>query len=1106
MNPHTKPNHLRRASLLLLAGSLSAVPPLLGQLKPETETTAAPQTASPTPAPVRRPTPVPVETVESSSGSSEILELSPFEITTANDKGYLAASALSGSRLNTKLEDIAASLSVVTKQQLEDTGAVDINDVFKYEVNTEGTSQWTSFTNDRGNISDDIQSNPHGATRMRGLTAANVAVGSFTTTLPIDTYNVESIEVSRGPNSTIFGPGATGGGINLNVARAKVSGSVTRFQTKIDNNDGYRASFDINRAIINGKLGLRALAVYDDKGFVRQPASDLTRRLMLAATFKPYRNTTIRGSFESYRNFNNRANSTTPRDLVSDWIASGKPTWDPIANTVHFLDGRAPITGITTSNEATLLPYGIATTNSALTTFPSWYIDNGQVGLYTINRMPAATGTGPNNTSGTNRLLESGTFLGRTANANLYPLYVTPGVTNKDYYDWTSINLASPNYGRIKGETSMLELEQIILNTPRHTLALQAGWFNERTSTNSRSFLGSTDGGKLQVYIDINEKLLDGSANPYFLRPYVGGSQPAFKKARNNSETIRSNLAYGLNFTQESNWLRFLGKHSFSAYNEYREIFAGSLGYKDTMTSTEAWMTTPVASRNTSSFRTSPRYYLGDNQGYNVDYAPVGLAAPTGQATYNLRYYNGVSGQWINESVDFGEYYYANRLNRRLLTTYGAVWQGSFWNDRIVPIYGARRDYNRTRDGNSAIAPTAATDGYYDTSTMDQFGQYDWVRQMGNTTQAGIVAKVLPWLHLSYNQSNSFQPGSLAYNVYGAALPDPRGETKDYGFALSLFQDRLYIRAKQYETVDRGRGTSEINTYVQRAVRLDADGNTTAGDPDLESFLINDITATFPTWTQDQIDAEVLARMGVDPVFIDGHRNKTHGDNSDAYSRGKEVEITYNPSRHWTVRTTIAQSRPLNGTMSPALQEYINNRLQVWQTVKGPSGAQYWTTSQVGTTPQAWYTSNLLAPIKLALATQGKLRPQTREWRVNLVTNLKLAGLSDNRWIKNADIGGGLRWEDKANIGYLGAAPDPDGIVRSLDPEKPVYDKAHTYVDFMAGYNLKLTKTKVRLQVNVNNVFESGRLQPVAVNPDGRAWAYRIIDPRTISLSATVDL
>ena len=74
------------------------------------------------------------------------IELSPFQVTSSRNDGYRATATMSGTRLKTNLDDLAASISVVTKQQLEDTASVDINDIFKYELSTEGTSQWTDFT------------------------------------------------------------------------------------------------------------------------------------------------------------------------------------------------------------------------------------------------------------------------------------------------------------------------------------------------------------------------------------------------------------------------------------------------------------------------------------------------------------------------------------------------------------------------------------------------------------------------------------------------------------------------------------------------------------------------------------------------------------------------------------------------------------------------------------------------------------------------------------------------------------------------------------------------------------------------------------------------
>jgi len=45
----------------------------------------------------------------------------------------------------------------------------------------------------------------------------------------------------------------------------------------------------------------------------------------------------------------------------------------------------------------------------------------------------------------------------------------------------------------------------------------------------------------------------------------------------------------------------------------------------------------------------------------------------------------------------------------------------------------------------------------------------------------------------------------------------------------------------------------------------------------------------------------------------------------------------------------------------------------------------------------------------------------------------------------------------------------------------------------------------MKIQLNINNVFESGSLRPVGVNYDGSPYSFRIIDPRQFVLTTTFD-
>ena len=81
-------------------------------------------------------------------------------------------------------------------------------------------------------------------------------------------------------------------------------------------------------------------------------------------------------------------------------------------------------------------------------------------------------------------------------------------------------------------------------------------------------------------------------------------------------------------------------------------------------------------------------------------------------------------------------------------------------------------------------------------------------------------------------------------------------------------------------------------------------------------------------------------------------------------------------------------------------------------------------------------------------------------------------------------------------------------VITDLDPARPVYDKARTYVDAFFAYRTKIMSNKVSatFQLNIRNIQESGRLQAISAFPNGTANGYRIVDPRQFILTATFDL
>src|SRR5476649_1675327 len=182
-------------------------------------------------------------TSASSSSSGDVVTLNPFEVDASKDIGYYAENTLAGSRLNTNVGDLASSITVVTKQQLDDTGALNINDVFLYEANTEGAGTYTPLQLNRGNAADNIggYSTDNGPTfgiatanRVRGLGPADTAQDNYPTLsrIAFDSYNTNSVEINRGPNALLFGAASASGVVNQSTAEAALNQQKSRVSAR----------------------------------------------------------------------------------------------------------------------------------------------------------------------------------------------------------------------------------------------------------------------------------------------------------------------------------------------------------------------------------------------------------------------------------------------------------------------------------------------------------------------------------------------------------------------------------------------------------------------------------------------------------------------------------------------------------------------------------------------------------------------------------------------------------------------------------------------------------------------------------------------------------
>lgn len=1101
----------------------------------------AQQVAPPPAAPAAPAKPIPVVTGSGSASGEEVLQLSPFQVAAETDRGYQALNTLSGTRLNSKLEDLGASITVITKQQMFDTAALDLNDIFLYEASTEGTGNYTQFTPNRnGGVIDGVAGDPNTANRIRGVgspisgSGVNMAIGNFSTNprIPMDPYNIDSVEISRGPNSNLFGLGAATGTVNLVPSKANLTRVSTGFTARADSEGGHRFSLDVNRPIVKDVLAFRFAAVDEHKGFTRKPSGEDIRRYFGAVQFRPFRQTNLSASFEKYDNSYRRPNSLTPRDTTFEWKAGGRPTWDPTTQRVTLANGA--VSGpYPVANENNLLPIGLMAGTGYGRTVA--YVEPSGVGFFTVGRIanPITTGTPSPYTNNSNvRYLRTGTDILRRK-ANPYPLFFAPATNDRSVYDWTDTNFTAANYGMDTANTVRLEAEQVVFNNATHLVAARAGWMQQKFERTSFSYIDNTE---TIIYLDINSKLLDGRANPYFLRPYVEATGPFANRNPDKRDIVNADLAYQFTPRDLPRWLSWIGTQRFNTHLERYVNDTQNYTYGQWISDDHAW--TNRANR-VAVPQLHQRYYLGDNQGQNIDYGPATLDNING--TYPLTWFNNLTGRWVDEPtrVDLLSRPTTTRA-RNELRTVSLTAQNYFLKDRLITTVGWRRDRRRERtSAQAAVDPATglvtynnyATWGAWTDAATGPLGDATRASQRGDTKTYGAVLRPLSWLNLFYNRSDSFFPQVVRYSMdLKGVIPNAKGEGKDYGLSFTALQGKLNVKINRYEVLEQGSRAGEIGTIGNRTFRLEGRPENN-GIRDANGFYpwaldlaTSRFTAQGITPSATQLNAATARIMGVTDdwmaVFLAAGPGQPQTNGlSDVLSKGYEVEATYNPTRNWRIKFTGAQQVAIDAKIGSEQFDYWQTRLPVWTTARADSvpgngdgrGAPYWTTipARGGDTPETAYFNGLLSPYLFGVANVGKPRTQVRKYRWSSVTNYSF---TEGR-LKGWNVGGSVRWEDKGAIGFYGAAPSRNpgsfnGVVLELDPNRPIYSKSQFFFDLSVGYKFRFGNDKLRcnVQLNVKDVFEDGRLQPVGANPDGSTFAYRIIEPRRFILSASFDL
>ena len=137
--------------------------------------------------------------------NEEIVQLSPFVVSTSKDIGYRASNAVSATRMNTPIKDIPISITAFTEEFINDINPTLFNEVVSYAPGVTKTNANFGGTRDMINIRGFEQNSP----LRNGFAGAGL----------IDPAVIARVEVSRGPSSVLYGSLAPGGVVNYITKR-----------------------------------------------------------------------------------------------------------------------------------------------------------------------------------------------------------------------------------------------------------------------------------------------------------------------------------------------------------------------------------------------------------------------------------------------------------------------------------------------------------------------------------------------------------------------------------------------------------------------------------------------------------------------------------------------------------------------------------------------------------------------------------------------------------------------------------------------------------------------------------------------------------------------
>jgi outer membrane receptor protein involved in Fe transport len=1055
--------------------------------------------------------------------------------------------------------DIATPTSVFTEQFLEDLAITNTDDLTAFMLSAENIDDYENAVAQSG-VTNDART-----LKIRGLPGGTTTVNFFLTDLRFDTFSLERIEQSRGPNSILFGIGSPGGIINVTTKRASTRRARTTLTAGASSYGGRRFSFDFNVPLgyqFKKKVALRLAAVRDNSDSWRNFEYNNNKRYFgtLKWQIGPRTEFNIEGETGSLDKATKR--TYIANNSITRWLNG--IAGNGLTGNARFFDNLlSPVAG------GAYIPPNIGTGPDGFSNVTAMGRGTSSGALASANR-PVFAQYGI-------RVQAGGGIIGTATPANPYLVYNS---SDNTIYNMSG-QLAAGILSSPEGENIALAPgETDIGNLPRDTIIYGPGFWQKtdysRVSatfthqfgrhlnielsayrlTSRRDVMDVDPTSDLYLSVDIDPTLPDGTANPNVGRPYLDCT-PQRTLSSTDNKAIRLSLAYDNDF---GTW----GHHRLAGvYQGYRNL-------RDLHRFRQVNVTVPWYNANNitgPTNRLSYRTYLGTPAGDPADHNwtlnGAGIVMNDWRKMTNINSVPIIGNETPNapasslgrSSADFQwtEFGYSNLLgdvdSDEISTsatgkkkTDGSqsigILQSDFWKRRVNALIGysvESIDYS-TQGAASSLEPVFRWSG------EEKF--------TARYTSFSLVYHATSWLALTYNIGANTALPRTDGKVLNALPAQAKGRTQDFGVKLNLLKGRLFFNAVYFDTkvtddyagigikatnynpmwnamFNSGLPLTDENGFVARIPKVDADGHILVStDPGYDTARPYENTAS-----------TTLNVKGTPNPSLNNN-----GASFDSTASGFEFELIANLTENLRIFANYNQSTVVRSNIGRAMVDYINTWHRTWtdnaQMLLNP-------TSGAAATPAQTIGEMLRLLDRKLLTDYVAQESETPAGQSLKKGNIRVAYDFSTGPLRGFTLLGGVRYSGPMILAYTvntdgpptnlaDLAPnynpidaggniitfdetrDPDGksigfANANLSGKRKAVGPDNWYLDLGLAYKFMfalpgLARTTWTLQLNVTNVLDNNDVIPIRVSPlSGQMVNYRINDPRQWRLSMRVN-